>query len=254
MSVLATEAGDLIANEDGALLALNMSTAPTNLSFAPVNRYRADSITVADGAVVPSWPALGTTGGALTQGTVAAQPTFLANAINGRPAVRFDGVDDVLFTTAAATQAQPCTWYIAYRHVGPASSWKPFLQPVHANGLELLGENASGPYRRVMFGGNGGGFYLDNIVPDVWVVVTIVFNTTATTAYVNGTQVGPVVSIGAGAEGPGFYVGSHATNDRKLKGDVLEVVTGAGAHDAATRTTNHAYFNNRYGIPFSDVP
>lgn len=57
-------------------------------------RFRADiGITIATGVSAWNDPVSGLT---LDQGTGAAQPAFVASAINSRPAVQSDGVDDVL--------------------------------------------------------------------------------------------------------------------------------------------------------------
>jgi len=49
-----------------------------------------------DGDAVGTWSDLSGTGNNATQATASKKPTFKTNQINGRPVVRFDGVDDVL--------------------------------------------------------------------------------------------------------------------------------------------------------------
>lgn len=65
---------------------------------------------VANGAALSSWPSRAVAGIAATQGTPANQPTFLAASIGGRPAVQFDGTNDVM---ALAVGAQSLTNNVA---------------------------------------------------------------------------------------------------------------------------------------------
>lgn len=51
---------------------------------------------LADGAALASWTDLSGNGSHATQSTPAAQPTFYANVLNGRPGVQFDGTADCL--------------------------------------------------------------------------------------------------------------------------------------------------------------
>ena len=56
----------------------------------------ADSLSLADGASVGTWPDQTANGLDAVQGTGANQPVLVHNALNGRKAVRFDGTDDFL--------------------------------------------------------------------------------------------------------------------------------------------------------------
>jgi hypothetical protein len=57
---------------------------------------RADSGVKQNGATVSLWTDLSPAGNSAVQEKPAAQPTFVANAAAGRPALRFDGIDDAL--------------------------------------------------------------------------------------------------------------------------------------------------------------
>ncbi len=57
----------------------------------------------ADGAVVPTFTNRGSSGSHFTA-TGTAQPTFIANGINGRPALQGDGVDDTMTIPAVGQQ------------------------------------------------------------------------------------------------------------------------------------------------------
>jgi hypothetical protein len=65
--------------------------------------FDASQLGLADGAGVTTWPDLSGLGRNLVAGT----PTYRADVLNGLPVVRFDGVDDVLYTGLSAS----------YRHI-----------------------------------------------------------------------------------------------------------------------------------------
>jgi hypothetical protein len=57
---------------------------------------------VANGSPLSSWTSRAPATISVTQGTGGNQPTFRASAVNGRPAVEFDGLNDVMVFDAAA--------------------------------------------------------------------------------------------------------------------------------------------------------
>jgi len=73
-----------------------------NKGFQPntLNNLRlwlpADRINQADNTAVETWADQSGNGFDATQGTSAARPTYIKNALNGLPVVRFDGTDDFL--------------------------------------------------------------------------------------------------------------------------------------------------------------
>ena len=71
---------------------------PENVTNMMVH-LRAENLTLADGASVGAFDDADTGdafNGNLAQGTASRQPTLVHDAINGRKALRFDGVDDYL--------------------------------------------------------------------------------------------------------------------------------------------------------------
>lgn len=58
--------------------------------------YRADALALANNAAVSSWPDGSGTANTLSQATGGNQPLFKTNIVNGKPVVRFDGIDDWL--------------------------------------------------------------------------------------------------------------------------------------------------------------
>ncbi len=68
----------------------------TPLSLSPAVWLKADTLALADGDPVGTWADQSGNGRDLVQATSAAKPMFKTAVLNGRPAVLFDGVDDVV--------------------------------------------------------------------------------------------------------------------------------------------------------------
>lgn len=120
-----------------------------------------------------------------TQATGSKRPTFVANAINGLPAFRFDPTDDYLgFTTWAGGNPlpQPVTFTVLFKSVAgtrlivDSDAWTSnnrmaiftesgnFLQ--YGFTLNLSAAYATGPYTIVnaLFSGAASSFYLDDVL------------------------------------------------------------------------------------------
>lgn len=63
----------------------------------------------ADGDPIGAWEDLSGNGNHATQSTAAAKPVWKVNIVNGRPVVRFDGVDDIL--DSVFTASEPLTMF-----------------------------------------------------------------------------------------------------------------------------------------------
>ena len=69
---------------------------------ADAGAYKDAGVTLAtDGETVQQWNDQSGAGRNLAQGTSGARPTLVANVLNGKPVIRFDGTDDVLQSSAA---------------------------------------------------------------------------------------------------------------------------------------------------------
>lgn len=77
--------------------------------FSPVNVgdlsvwYKADAGVTLNGSTVSGWADQSGNGRHLIQSTATKQPLFIASAINSKPSLLFDGVDDLLSLASGAT-------------------------------------------------------------------------------------------------------------------------------------------------------
>ncbi len=83
-----------------------LTTTPTEPLTVPgcVLWLKADGLALANGAAVSAWTNAAARVSIATQGTAGNRPTFVTNARNGKPAVRFDGNDDYLDFTSLNAQ------------------------------------------------------------------------------------------------------------------------------------------------------
>lgn len=71
----------------------------------------ASSLTAADGDPIQTWPDLSGNNNNATQGVLANRPLYKPNVINGRPVLRFDGINDG-YALASTITSNPATVYI----------------------------------------------------------------------------------------------------------------------------------------------
>jgi hypothetical protein len=98
--------------------------------------YRAD-LGVTIGAGVSAWADQSGNGVNLTQATGGLQPAFLASAVNGKPAIQGDGVDDLLAATWArvAPSSQPFYIWLVCQQPDWTAALRTFISDFVATGF-----------------------------------------------------------------------------------------------------------------------
>ena len=98
---LPTPTASPVASPTATATATNTPT-PTPSAFDPTTIaglklwLKADALALSDGAAVASWPDSSGNGNDAAQSVAGERPLFKTNIINGKPVLRFDGVDDFL--------------------------------------------------------------------------------------------------------------------------------------------------------------
>lgn len=77
-----------------------------------IARYRAEALSLSDGAAVSPWADESGNAYNLVQATSGRRPTYRATWINGLPAVEFDSIDDALQKVFGTTYTQPNTIFM----------------------------------------------------------------------------------------------------------------------------------------------
>lgn len=201
-----------------------------------------------NGDAISQWDDISGSGYHATQGTAAKQPTFIANAIAGHPAVRFDGKDDALVTSYSRT-AFGTTVFVVYR-------------------VREFNDLLSTSYKRVLSGSNNwligpyagthkayvGSFTPTSGAPAVEPYRTVLVvlrqaGASSSFVYVNGTLAGVGENTTGSQTGPGTVnLGAAGSFVEPGVFDVAEVVIFERALNDTKRGNWEAYLMEKWGI------
>jgi hypothetical protein len=233
---------------------------------------KADEIKgVADGGAVALWPDSSGHGRHAAQVRANSRPTLLRDGPNGRPVVRFDGVDDHLLTPAFSlfeTGRSPLTVFVVFRTNSVASQRFLVQQPQKNCSSNFELGYRTGLASHANLGLHAGCSHAvvtqNNLSAGVWYAMTIeVTDSGASPANVSFRKTGvPQVSVKnlQGWPAPGKY----GTLQRKLviagrddannegynsfhDGDIAELLISSSS-DVARRDETEAYLRAKYGL------
>ncbi len=226
-------------------------------SFSPLSIsglklwLKADAITgLNDGDAVTTWPDLSGNGNDATQATAAKKPVYKVNIINGKPVVRFDGLDDFLaLTWAGGDLAQPTTVFAVVKDSVPASttSYRIFCD---GGGDSLKRQTLYSVYPTDQ---HFWGYYSGSVINSTTAVDTsahivgAIFSGASSVLYLDGA------SISTGNPGTqasdGVHLGLDQTGVANIwQGDLAEVIICDSALSAGNQALMNTYLNARFAI------
>lgn len=171
-----TARGTLTGDMDGQIRTLynNPTTVAGCVLWLPAHQITG----VLDGGVVTSWTDESGTGNTVVQADAARQPTYLTGAINGWPAVLFDGVNDLLSCAASSSmpiQTSGGTVFIvvALRTGAAVNSHTALTFGANSTGRYVTTYDNNGGATQGLIYGQGG----DGASPKVWSTVPWVADT-----------------------------------------------------------------------------
>jgi hypothetical protein len=209
--------------------------------------YDAGHETYADAASVTSWSDRSGFNRTLTAFDSSAAPTYRANAINGKPAIEFDGVRSLMKTYGSSfTLPQPTTFFIVFRQFDSGEAY--IFDSTNSSVRQLLGR---GPFDDMEMYANID--LVDNNVTwpfpsfELW---SGTMNNTSSTLWRNG------VLRASGAAGTsslsGFALGALSTSAQYgylySHSLVAEVLYYTAAMSDADRAAVSAWLNQKYGL------
>src|SRR5215831_1084104 len=205
--------------------------------------YKADALQLNDGDPVSSWTDSSTNNNPAIQATSANQPTYHTNVVNGKPVVRFDGVNDWL-ESGNNNLSQPYSILIVSKS-SVTSSFQPFMSTNTA--FVKLGMNF-GNYLFVA-GNNSLGDAADH--SGAFHDFEAVGNGASSTGYVDGTNVG---TIDAGSNSIfDIDLGHDQQSGAYLTGDIAEVLVYNSVLSVSSRLTVEGYLVHKYSLSGVDV-
>jgi hypothetical protein len=210
--------------------------------------FDANQEAYADGAAVTKWTDRSGFGRDLTSFDAGSAATFRRNAVNGRPAIEFNGSTSLLKTYGSTfTIAQPDTFFIVYKQLDPGEAY--IFDSTNSLVRQLLGR---GPNTDIEMYAD-----VDLIVPsytfpfanyELW---SGTYNGNTSTLSKNGTQIaaGPAGSTSLN----GFTVGALSTSAQYgylySHSLVAEILWYSGNLSTADRNAVTTWLKGRYAIP-----
>lgn len=194
-------------------------TAPFNLANT-VFYSEAQFLTYENGAKVRKWRERSGNGRHLAQSDPTKQPLFITSAIDGKPCVRFDGVNDSLISGAWSYSQPICVSMVIKRY---NNAFKYLYSSIDTYGVAMFQGDGSTDDKVSLYAGTGSGDPNGAIDSGVWYLVTAEYNGSSSKIYENGVQVGSTGNPGT-SNGNGFVLGNRWDFSLPCQIDVAAVV------------------------------
>jgi hypothetical protein len=214
------------------------------LSLTPDFWFKADAITGKNDAdAVGSWTDSSGNSRTATQGTGTRQPLYKTNVVNGKPVLRFDGVDDNLaipayshgdvFSVFAVVESTALT--AAHVVVGDTSHFRFVFKDQTGNAIQLDTNDTT--------------FRFKNAALNAFHYVSAV-RAASTTAQVwadGATDGSNAVGVVA-ASSEGLSIGMNPAFNSFLTGDIAEIIYYPTALSSTNRAAVETYLKAKYGL------
>lgn len=233
-----------------ALCVVVMSFPSIAFGFAPSDLanlslwLKADSLGLTDGTPVSSWTDSSGNNNNATQDTSDAQPIFKTNILQGKPVLRFDGVNDKLSETLSGVSNTNYTVFLVAKSVLATGSFRVALgYGSGTGGILWMGQFDS--TNEITISGSQNGNDLksgaDTLTNHVY---SAVLNSGTLYGYIDG------VSAGSGiiSDRPSDYltIGSYSSNSLFWQGDIAEVIVYNSSLNDTDRQQVENYLNTKY--------
>lgn len=237
------------------LAILGSRFSPKRVSGLTTWYSAADVTGLADGDPTVTETNAGSSGGSITQGTASKRGTWKSSALNGRPAIRFDGTDDCYAGSAAqAAIAGPYTLFVACNpsSVAAASRFLLELGQAASNNINFyLYFNAGVIETGYHDGTNFKGFQGLSVTAGTAYVITARFTGAVLDTWRNGTSSGTPFSTATTPTTAGtqtLNVGSDRAGTNVFAGDIAEVLIYNRSVVDAERRSIERYLATQYGV------
>jgi hypothetical protein len=234
---------------------------------------KADSLTLSNGDAVSTWSDSSGNGNSASQGTSGSRPTYVTNALNGKPVLRFNGSSTHL-TMADSASLRPNSMAIiaVFKRNTNSGSWSNLIiRPYFSNSNWVM------PYSSWGLGARYGATDEFNwaatisgtinrsspstaISSDVFHVVVASQDGTNQLVYSDGTSIFSAALAGNldnSQTGQNIWIGATPIGEY-LSGDVAELIIYGASSGAALSTTDRAavqcYLNQKYNLRISTCP
>ncbi|KKN74676.1 hypothetical protein LCGC14_0388780 [marine sediment metagenome] len=201
---------------------------------------RSDMGVTKDGSdAVSLWADQSSNGNDVVQAVGSKQPTWLSSQLDSKPAISFDGVDDLLKSVSFIWN-QPETIYVVFKQV----SWSVTEILMDGDGVAgaALQQITSPP--RLQLNAGGGTLLLATFTIGTFFIATVIFNG-VNSVFQNGDTAEATGNAGVNNMS-GLTLGGLGSDTLWGNVDITEVIGYAGVHTTAQRTEVKAYLKTRY--------
>ncbi|HEU4975493.1 MAG TPA: hypothetical protein VFT50_10430 [Baekduia sp.] len=218
--------------------------------------YEAGTESAADGATLTRWHDKSGFGRDLTAASSAAAPVFRANALNGRPALEFNGVTNLMKTYGSTfSLSQPTTFFIVYRSLDTNTGARAFVFDSRNSSVrQVLGRPAQNQIR--LYANADLDFPFITYPFPSYGTWTGIYNGTSSALYEDGQLVGSGYAGMSALEG--FTVGglnSAGTDGYDLSHSlVAEILYYSGVLSPANRGAVESWLNEKYATSEPPTP
>ena len=219
---------------------------------------KADALALSDGAAVSAWNDSSPSGYNVTQGNGGFQPKYKTGIVNGKPVVRFDGVDDYLLNDAAPTIPTGSTGYTVFVVTESATIAAGFPSVIDfALNPATEGTGPSVEIRRnvdeldhVHFDtGYVLAKELAGVVVGQWNLITADWNGSNIHLWRNGTLKDTAGTTLIGQTGSRTIVGCNSSGNNFWNGDIAEILVYNSALSTTDRQNVENYLKTKYATP-----
>jgi hypothetical protein len=224
--------------------ALNVSGGPSVPTSGLGLWLAADGLALSNGSKVSTWPDQSGNGRNGVMATLSRQPTFVTNALNGRPVVRFGGAQSLSLNTPV----QPTTFsvFVVGKNSKPTESFSMILGPGgNWPNNQLRWENGS----QALFVGTSNGMpVVTSSIGNtrVYHVLSATYTGSTLSVYRNG---GLISTHSFSTNGPwtlaqvGAWYSSHF-----MQGDLAEVMVYDRSLPSSERSSVESYLRSKYAL------
>ncbi len=211
--------------------------------------YKADALNFSDNTPISVWYDSSGNAQNLSQASNVQKPVLKTNVLNGKPVLRFDGLDDFLSGNISInfqTLQQPLTFCIVYQYTGSNDgAWHTIFSGISSGEL-FMGLNGSDDLR-VSAGGGYASMGIKTVPYTQFVVTTIIFATTYLEYYENGLLVANPPPVGSGGLSQ-LNIGSYLSSSLYSAMDVAEIVVVGKALTTTERQSVETYLGNKWNV------
>jgi hypothetical protein len=206
--------------------------------------YRADIITaLADGDPVASWVDSTANARTLAQGTADYRPAYKVSIQNGRPAIRFDGSNDML--TGAFAGSVQFTVFSVQRPDALIGDRTVYVAGAYNMAVEFISTTIYNTFTDPGYHTYASAHVTSTVAPELW---GFRYDQANFTLWINGAAFPPLVYAGSPTIATSVAVGDFWSGFRPFDGDIFELAFFAVALSDRDRQRVERYLARKWGL------